>query len=174
MFLSSQFEGREGCVQTVPWGQGDRADWPDHRVLPQGSAGTPWETSAWRLCPGHTGTKRSREPETGSRLWFGNGCRADRAQSLPSSGLDQVQGPPAPGQSCSGKIESGVPLWLSCHQEAPGTCSFVFSFFHILSNASTQSVAPGIPFDSGHLTQENSQKQNTKSSKLRKAAALFL
>ena len=64
--------------------------------FPRGSAGTTWWASAWWLGQGHKGPKERSDEETGSHLWLGNGWRADWAQSLPSSGLDQVQDPPWP------------------------------------------------------------------------------
>ena len=167
MFLSSQFERCEGCVQTVPWGKGDRADWRDHRVLPQGER----RGNVVDFCP-----------MTVSRLWspWGKGTKAPRRGEMRRLGAAcglETDGEPTEPRAClpQGWTRCKFPLgpwaellWQDREWRPPlaflslgspwgwFVCVFFFSYF---SSASTQSVAPGIPLDSGHLRQENKLSQ---------------
>ena len=154
-------------VFTVPWDKGDRADRHDHRVLPQGEC----RDNVVDFCL-----------MTVSRLWspWGKGTKAPRRGEMRRPGVAcglEMDGEPTEPRAClpQGWTTCKVPLgpwaellWQDREWRPPlallslgspwgwFVCVFFFSYF---SSASTQSVAPGIPLDSGHLRQENKLSQ---------------
>lgn len=129
MFLSSQFEGREGCVQTVPWDEGARADWRDHRVLPQGER----RASVVDFCLAtvsraqrHQGEERSgdREPPV---VW--KRVQRRRSPELAFLRVEPGAGPPGPWAELLWQDRVWRPPLPFLSLGSPGVGSFVFSFF---------------------------------------------
>lgn len=163
MFLSSQFERCEGCVQTVPWSKGDGADWRDHRELPQGKRRD--NVVGFCLMTGARAQRPQGEERWGDReppvAW-------KRMESWLSPELaflrvgPGARSPLAPGQSCSGKIESGVPPLAFLSLESPWgwfVCGFFFFFFSYFLKCLNSVSSSWYPLDSGHLRQENKLRQ---------------
>ena len=132
MFLSSQFEGREGCVQTVPWGQGDRADWPDHRVLPPGERRdtvVDFCLATVSRAPRHQGEERSLDGEL-PVVW-------KRVQSRWSPELAFLRvgpgaGPPGPWAELLWQDREWCPPLAFLSPGSPWdlfVCVFFFSYF---------------------------------------------